>query len=229
MIGAGTYCRMARVGCDKLPRRPFSVVAAAQLCARWGSHVRSRSQPVNHDAMQIDDPVKPSTASLARLGSLIAPFSSIPRPVRSRDGSRHFSPHFSALRSDRPTPCETRAFLAIAAPAGDDQKFAGHESGSARQIPPAVAQHGSDGRHFAHATAFTGSRRGGPGAPSCGCALPARPAPSAIASPKGRPQARGPRRKMMKTEATTDRRDEVALFRYGLIEWNYTLPPMQKM
>jgi hypothetical protein len=33
----------------------------------------------------------------------------------------------------------------------------------------------------------------------------------------------------MKTEATTDRRDEVALFRYGLIEWNYTLPPMQKM
>ena len=62
-----------------------------------GARRRSRSQPVNHDAMQIDDPVKPSTASHDSLGSLIAPFSSIPRPVHPRDGSRHFSPLLLAL------------------------------------------------------------------------------------------------------------------------------------
>jgi hypothetical protein len=56
--------------------------AGASTSAAFGaiSVWRRRSQAVNHDTMQVGRLVNQSTASLTRLGSLIAPFHPLPRP-----------------------------------------------------------------------------------------------------------------------------------------------------
>ena len=74
------------------------------------SMARSCSQPVNHNAVQIGDPVNQNDASLARLGSPIDHFRPLPNRDRPLDGSRHFRRCFCLSEAIAQTPAKQGHF-----------------------------------------------------------------------------------------------------------------------
>jgi hypothetical protein len=83
----------------------FANLSSEQTSAGW-----KESQAVNHDAIQTGHPVNQNDASLARLGSLIAPFRPLPDRDRPRDGSRHFRRVFRLSDAIAQTPAKQAHF-----------------------------------------------------------------------------------------------------------------------